>query len=684
MGSALVALALAGTLAVPFLPQTEALCGGAAAAMVFRYWGDRHADVQQFAPLVDVRAGGIDSGTLAGAVRARGWMAAEIRGSIGAIQKSLQEGVPLILLVEDRPSRYHYVVAVGMDEGHVLVHDPTWGPSRPIAFERLLRAWAPTGFWALSITPARATETVAAGPKGPALPDSGPSATHVGRVLSDPPARGLADPPRALNACEQLLEDALLETERRGPEAGERLISNVRASCPGDAAPIAELAALRFAERRWTDAASLASDAVALDATNEYAWDVLGSSRFMADDPVGALRAWNQVGKPTLDAVNIEGLTHTRYTIVAQAAGLVPNTLLTSGDFARAARRLQAMPTVQSSRISVTPASDGFATADVAVVEREGVPRGPVAWAATGLRTVVDRELRASLAGSTGQGELWQASWRWWRGRSRVALGFAAPRSGWLPGVWRVDGSWEAETYVGGIREERTRGGVSASDWLTASLRYEWSLGLDSWTGGLQPERRQAVAAGGLAHVRSFSDRLRLTGTVRQWLPTDGTPAFRSATGRATFRMSAHRNRTTLFATAALDAVSWAAPLTVWPGAGGGHARDALLRAHPLLDDNVIAGPAFGQRVVSGTLEAQRWFRGLPGRASVPLVRWGIAGFVDSARTSRRLSTGSGDPLQIDAGTGFRLGLRDLVLRVDVAHGLRDGANAVTVGFEVF
>ena len=44
---------------VPFLPQTDALCGGAAAAMVFRYWGDAHADVQEFAPLVDRRAGGI-------------------------------------------------------------------------------------------------------------------------------------------------------------------------------------------------------------------------------------------------------------------------------------------------------------------------------------------------------------------------------------------------------------------------------------------------------------------------------------------------------------------------------------------------------------------------------------------------------------------------------------------------
>jgi len=55
------ALSLASSLAldVPYLPQTDALCGGAAAAMVFRYWGDAHADVQEFASLVDRRAGGI-------------------------------------------------------------------------------------------------------------------------------------------------------------------------------------------------------------------------------------------------------------------------------------------------------------------------------------------------------------------------------------------------------------------------------------------------------------------------------------------------------------------------------------------------------------------------------------------------------------------------------------------------
>ena len=81
------ALSLAASLAidVPYLPQTDALCGGAAAAMVFRYWGDAHADAQEFAPLVDRRAGGIANGALIAAVRrARVADRASWRGARGA------------------------------------------------------------------------------------------------------------------------------------------------------------------------------------------------------------------------------------------------------------------------------------------------------------------------------------------------------------------------------------------------------------------------------------------------------------------------------------------------------------------------------------------------------------------------------------------------------------------------
>ena len=74
------------SLDVPYLPQTEALCGGAAAAMLFRYWGDRHASVQQFAPLVDRKAGGIADDDLTKALRDRRWSAVRLAGSVATLR----------------------------------------------------------------------------------------------------------------------------------------------------------------------------------------------------------------------------------------------------------------------------------------------------------------------------------------------------------------------------------------------------------------------------------------------------------------------------------------------------------------------------------------------------------------------------------------------------------------------
>ena len=101
------ALSLAAALAidVPYLPQTDALCGGAAAAMVFRYWGDAHADAQAFAPLVDRDAGGIANGALTQAIQARGWRTAGVAGTLDAIRASLSDRQPVIVLLPDRGDR---------------------------------------------------------------------------------------------------------------------------------------------------------------------------------------------------------------------------------------------------------------------------------------------------------------------------------------------------------------------------------------------------------------------------------------------------------------------------------------------------------------------------------------------------------------------------------------------------
>src|SRR5688572_29157985 len=157
-------LVVALSLAVPYLPQTEALCGGAAAAMVFRYLGDTHADIEAFAPLVDKRTGGIADHVLVKAIEERGWRSLRFSGSVETLAEQIQNWRPVVILVHDRGTLFHYLVVTGVEPDAVIVHDPTWGPSRRITVPDLMRVWRPAGFWSLVILPSEAVTTTNAEP----------------------------------------------------------------------------------------------------------------------------------------------------------------------------------------------------------------------------------------------------------------------------------------------------------------------------------------------------------------------------------------------------------------------------------------------------------------------------------------------------------------------------------------
>ena len=293
----------------------------------------------------------------------------------------------------------------------------------------------------------------------------------------------------------------------------------------------------------------------------------------------------------------------------------------------------------------------------------------------------MDRELSVSLPGFTGQGDVWSASWRWWAHRPRVALALAAPRVAGFPGVWRVDASWDRETYrfgsgdeSGVTSESHVHGGLVLSDWLTSQLRYSIGGGIDAWD-----SRRKAASIGGSLERRLLDDRLSLAADATLWLPTGGEAAFH-ALGARLAAQSPMRSRNWVY-TGRLGAerVSDRAPLGLWPGAGDGHARTPLLRGHPLLEDGIIdatAQAAFGRTLSYANAEVQRWLN------KPALIRVGIAAFGDAAVASRRWSDQRRSS-NVDIGGGIRLKVPagDRILRIDVAHGLRDGANALTIGW---
>lgn len=643
---------------VPYLPQTEALCGGAAAAMIFRYWGERHADVQQFESIVDWRAGGIATDVLVEAIRARGWKAEESRGNIETLRAQFEARRPLILLLEDRPGRYHYVVAVGADESHVSLHDPTWGPARRLTVPAFLRRWEAADFWTLAI----------ARPDAPAL------------SAAERPAPAPPTPPAPITqptVCDRLLDEALDEIGANGLTSADGLLEAVRKQCPEASGPIRELAGVRFSQSRWDAAASLARQALRRDASDAYAWDVLGSSLFMMNDLPGALEAWNHVGKPQLDSVVIKGLVRTRYALVARALALTPNTLLTGNALGLAERRLSELPGLAAARIGYSPEADGFATVDIHVVEARGAPGSALEWTAVVVRTGVDREVSATIPGGLGQGEVWDVRWRWWEQRPSVAMGFAAPRPGRLGGVWRVDASWEAQTYLTDLartetREERIHAALTAANWATPDFRYEVSGGIGSWN-----SRRRAVALGGAIEQRLLGDRVSIGAAADRWFPITNGAGFSTGSLHAWFRSSRDARGLVALARGQVDLASRNAPLSAWSGAGDGRARPGLARAHRLLNDGIVSGPMFGRQVMYANIEGQRWL------ARPALLPVAVAIFADVAKAGHRLPSASKKALQIDAGMGLRVRLpgRDGTLRMDYARGLRDGTHAVTVGW---
>ena len=164
------------------------------------------------------------------------------------------------------------------------------------------------------------------------------------------------------------------------------------------------------------------------------------------------------------------------------------------------------------------------------------------------------------------------------------------------------------------------------------------------------------------------------------WMGVGSSQGFQAAGVRLHLQSSSELRGWVARGTAGADRVSDHAPLGIWPGAGDGRARAPLLartRCSRMASSTLGPRRCLVESLAYGGVEAQRWF-------DKPLLaRVGLAGFVDVARATRR-AAGNASPTHLDVGVGLRLRIPGAVgvLRADVAHGVRDGANAVTFGWQ--
>lgn len=635
----------AARLEVPFIAQSEALCGGAASAMVLRYWGARSVRAEDFAPLLNRTRDGIETGVLVNALVERGWRALPFSGTTATVTHHLSRARPVITLIAVAPGRFHYVVVVAISSTTITYHDPAVRPFQVMAHAEFERAWSASSRWALLLIPGE--------PHNP---------TPTASAISP------ASPP---SACQRSLTEAADATALTQLDLADRLLESARATCPSDAAPLRELAGLRLLQRRPADAAALAHAAVERDAADRHAWRILGTAHFLQRDQVAALDAWNHAGEPLNDLVRVDGLERTRHRVVTDRIGLDPGELLTPAGLARARRRLSELPAGKASRLDVVPVGGGLAEVHAAVFERSLTPSTRLALGVLGVRALVNREATWQLASPTGSGERLDVFARWWDQRPAVSVALRAPvRARRASGVVTVEGTVARESFASAtapdavLVEDRRSAVVGLSDWATANLRWDVAARVDRWVD--EPARLGVGAAIERHFGAAFAIRLR----------GDVWPAgqFGVASLGARWRWSPN-GADRLLASATATMAGREGPRALWSGAGTGHGRPLLLRAHPLLDDGVVSGDAFGPRLLHASVE---WRRDLavPGPLKLQLAVFG-----DAAAASRADRPSIG---HVDTGVGLRVRVPgEGTLRIDVARGIDDGRHALSVGWDL-
>ena len=626
------------------MSQSEALCGGAAAAMVMRYWGARGLDSDSFAHLVDRSASGIRTTALIDDIRRRGWTATAIAGTSEAIARELADGRPILTLIQDRPGTFHYIVIIGTTPRAVVYHDPARTAFRTMSRDDFDRRWADAGRWMALIVPGTA---VVEPPK--AVPSD---------VVADTP-------------CDALIDEGVRLAQSNDLAAAERRLTGAL-SC-GGSAPLRELAGLRLLQRRWGEVSDLASAAVNEDPSDALAWRLLATSRFVQDDRIGALDAWNHVGEPRVDLIRVDGLVRTRQRVVEDVLPIQRNEVLTQSAYVHARRQLRELPSASSTELTFVPEPAGLVELRATIAERSLVPADRWSLATLGVVAAFRREIEVSTGTLTGGGERVTVGWRFWPGRPRVSAAIAAPAP-W-GGLWGVDAFTERQPFTTDLlpTSERRGAHASMSNWVTPWARATLRGGVERW---------EDVDTFGMlgAGLRLLTFDERVDGRIEL---TGGKAArsFGTMEASATMRSSTERRGQVFVGRFGVGVASVRTPADIWFAGDTGRARSVPLRAHPLITEGQIRVERIGRSIVHSSGEAQKWWEGKA------RIRVGAAAFVDAARVDRSARAPGAESrarTDVDVGIGARLAVPGVsgVLRIDVAKGVRDGATALSFVYD--
>jgi hypothetical protein len=447
-----------------------------------------------------------------------------------------------------------------------------------------------------------------------------------------------------------------------------------------------ERGGLRFVQSRYLEAARDLERALRLGDDDAYARELLASSLHLAGRPDDALRHWNALGQPRLGALEIKGLEHTRDAVARRELPFREGELLRRDDVREARLRLGELGIFDRITLRTLPKGDGTADLEVALAERHGLFRSPVELAVSSGVNALQRRVRLRYWNLGGSGLSFAGQYRWESNRPAVALSIDWPRPLGAPVNIRVTGFRERQLYDLETDFTRRSRGASlvARRVLGAATVGElgWHARSRTFAPSIVEDGRVAFLSAALERrlVESGSGRLdaalRVSAAGRSLGSDLGFGRFHAVVGGHRLLAPPEGKPIEASVLAARVQYGWASggvPLDERFAPGASPDMELPLRARHQARHGALGATPLGRSLAIANLE---WRLRVADRS---LFQAGVVILYDAGRLGSATTGREEHFHDVGAGLRARVGL-STVVRIDFAHGLVDGKNALSFG----
>ena len=162
---------------------------------------------------------------------------------------------------------------------------------------------------------------------------------------------------------------------QRWDEARAALMTG-RHACPQQKRFPTELAGVAFQQKKYPEAAQWIQKALRLDPHDAYANDFAGTVFLLIGNLDAALKYWNRVQKPQIDALKIDPQIHVQRLLLERAFVFSPQALMLRPALESSEARLDGLGVFLAYNIQLVPRQDGKFDAEFHAIERDGFGNG--------------------------------------------------------------------------------------------------------------------------------------------------------------------------------------------------------------------------------------------------------------------------------------------------------------------